>query len=95
MGSAVAAELNGYPGPGHVLEFAESLELSRSRQLSGISRVFVQTAPLPISLSGSGPYLSGRPSRAIHPAFPLDGVEQFIGRPFNVRLPSRFRGVHQ
>ncbi len=54
MGLAVAAELNGYPGPGHLLEFAESLELPRSRQLSGISRVFVQTAPLPISLSGSG-----------------------------------------
>ena len=28
MGLALAAELNGYPGPLHVLEFAEQLELS-------------------------------------------------------------------
>jgi hypothetical protein len=32
---------------------------------------------------------------AVHPAFSLDGIEQFIGRPFNVRAPPRIRGVHQ
>lgn len=32
MGLALAAELNGYPGPIHVLELAESLELSETQR---------------------------------------------------------------
>jgi hypothetical protein len=32
MGLALAAELNGYPGPSHVLELADKLELSADRR---------------------------------------------------------------
>jgi hypothetical protein len=32
MGLALAAELNGYPGPSHVLELAESLGLSEAQR---------------------------------------------------------------
>lgn len=34
MGLALVAELNGYPGPLHVLEFADALELSEQQQAS-------------------------------------------------------------
>jgi Spy/CpxP family protein refolding chaperone len=39
MGLALAAELNGYPGPRHVLELAEELELSAD-QLAETRRLF-------------------------------------------------------
>jgi hypothetical protein len=39
MGLALAAELNGYPGPSHVLELADKLEIS-SNQRTGIQRLF-------------------------------------------------------
>src|SRR6188768_1977014 len=32
MGLALAAELNGYPGPSHVLELADALELSADQR---------------------------------------------------------------
>ena len=34
MGLALAAELNGYPGPSHVLELADKLELSADQRAS-------------------------------------------------------------
>jgi hypothetical protein len=39
MGLALAAELNGYPGPSHVLELADKLELSAD-QRAGMQRRF-------------------------------------------------------
>jgi len=39
MGLALAAELNGYPGPVHVLELADKLNLSPD-QRAGIQRLF-------------------------------------------------------
>src|SRR5690242_5649186 len=39
MGLALAAELNGYPGPSHVLELAEKLELSAD-QRAKVQRLF-------------------------------------------------------
>jgi LTXXQ motif family protein len=39
MGLALAAELNGYPGPSHVLELADRLELSPA-QRSDVQRLF-------------------------------------------------------
>ena len=39
MGLALAAELNGYPGPLHVLELADKLELSAD-QRAGVQRLF-------------------------------------------------------
>lgn len=39
MGFARAAELNGYPGPAHVLELASRLELS-AEQLAGTQAIF-------------------------------------------------------
>src|SRR5260370_16107982 len=34
MGMALAAELNGYPGPSHVLELADKLELTQEQRAS-------------------------------------------------------------
>jgi hypothetical protein len=39
MGSALAAELNGYPGPAHVLEYAERLGLTEE-QRAHVKRLF-------------------------------------------------------
>jgi hypothetical protein len=39
MGLALAAELNGYPGPSHVLELADKLDLSTDQRAS-IQRLF-------------------------------------------------------
>jgi hypothetical protein len=39
MGLALAAELNGYPGPSHVLELADKLELTAA-QRSEVQRLF-------------------------------------------------------
>lgn len=39
MGFALAAELNGFPGPRHVLELADSLELTAA-QRTGTERIF-------------------------------------------------------
>jgi len=39
MGLALAAELNGYPGPSHVLELADKLELSAD-QRTKVQRLF-------------------------------------------------------
>jgi hypothetical protein len=39
MGLALAAEMNGYPGPSHVLELADKLELS-AEQRSEVQRLF-------------------------------------------------------
>jgi hypothetical protein len=39
MGLALAAELNGYPGPSHVLELADKLDLSPDQRV-GIRRLF-------------------------------------------------------
>jgi hypothetical protein len=39
MGLALAAELNGYPGPSHVLELADKLELSAA-QKNEVQRLF-------------------------------------------------------
>jgi LTXXQ motif family protein len=39
MGLALAAELNGYPGPAHVLEMADKLDIS-SDQRTSIQRLF-------------------------------------------------------
>src|SRR3569833_2109445 len=39
MGLALAAELNGYPGPSHVLELADRLQLS-AEQRAGVQHLF-------------------------------------------------------
>jgi hypothetical protein len=39
MGMALAAELNGYPGPSHVLELADKLEL-KPDQISAVGSLF-------------------------------------------------------
>jgi hypothetical protein len=39
MGMALAAELNGYPGPSHVLELADKLEL-KPEQISAVRTLF-------------------------------------------------------
>jgi hypothetical protein len=49
MGLARAAELNSYPGPRHVLDLADKLELT-SAQTAGLNRVFdaMKAAALPL-----------------------------------------------
>src|ERR1700754_4442005 len=53
MGLALAAELNGYPGPLHVLELADKLELS-AEQRASVQRLFdsmkAEAMPLGIRL---------------------------------------------
>jgi Spy/CpxP family protein refolding chaperone len=39
MGTALPAELNGYPGPAHVLEYADQLELT-AQQRGGVQQLF-------------------------------------------------------
>src|SRR6516164_7416934 len=49
MGMALPAELNGYPGPAHVLELADKLELSsdqRSRVQSLFDAMKAEAVPL-------------------------------------------------
>src|SRR3954454_12926522 len=49
MGLALAAELNGYPGPSHVLELADRLELSadqRTRIKALFDSMKAETLPL-------------------------------------------------
>src|SRR5437879_13872987 len=44
MGFALAAELNGYPGPSHVLELADKLDLSAD-QRAGVQQLFDSMKP--------------------------------------------------
>jgi Spy/CpxP family protein refolding chaperone len=49
MGLALAAELNGYPGPAHVIELADSLELTevqRTRIEALFAAMKAETVPL-------------------------------------------------
>jgi hypothetical protein len=53
MGLALAAELNGYPGPSHVLELADKLELSadqRTRIKSLFDSMKAEAVPLGVKL---------------------------------------------
>src|SRR5258708_12149628 len=60
MGLALAAELNGYPGPSHLLELADKLNLSTD-QRAPIQRPFdsikAQTLPLPSKFIDQPPHL--------------------------------------
>lgn len=49
MGLALPAELNGYPGPAHILELSEKLDLSRD-QMNRVRRLFrdMKAEALPI-----------------------------------------------
>src|ERR1700682_6014458 len=53
MGLALAAELNGYPGPSHVLELADKLEVSADQRAS-VQRLFdsmkAEAVPLGLKL---------------------------------------------
>jgi hypothetical protein len=51
MGLALTAELNGYPGPSHVLEHADALNLT-AEQRAGVTRLFetMKAEAIPIGL---------------------------------------------
>src|SRR5258705_11151432 len=49
MGLALAAELNGYPGPSHLLELADNLDLSTD-QRAAIHRLFYSMKAEPVPL---------------------------------------------
>src|ERR1043166_1717373 len=56
MGLALAAELNGYPGPMHVLELAESLGLSdrqRAKMQELLAAMKAEAVPLGAKLIGA------------------------------------------
>jgi Spy/CpxP family protein refolding chaperone len=67
MGLALAAELNGYPGPSHVLELADKLDLT-SDQRAGVKTLFdsMKAEALPLG------------SKLIHQESELD--QQFAAR---------------
>jgi hypothetical protein len=71
MGLALAAELNGYPGPAHVLELADQLALSpdqRSQILAAFNSMKLEAQPLGIKLIGQETDLDGLfASRSITP----------------------------
>src|SRR5688572_22919000 len=67
MGMALAAELNGYPGPMHVLELADRLELSTA-QRSAVQKLLASMKAEAMSLG----------SRLIEQEAELD--RQFAGR---------------
>ena len=63
MGLALAAELNGYPGPMHVLELAESLGLSdrqRAKMQELLAAMKAEAVPLGAKLIGEEADLDGR-----------------------------------
>jgi Spy/CpxP family protein refolding chaperone len=67
MGLALAAELNGYPGPSHVLELADELDLS-SDQRGQVQRLFDSEAvPLGSKLIEQEPDLTEFATHAITP----------------------------
>jgi hypothetical protein len=57
MSLALAAELNGYPGPRHVLELGEQLGLTE-QQRAGVQRLFDDMTAEVLPLGGTA-YFSG------------------------------------
>ena len=58
MGLALAAELNGYPGPSHVLELADKLELS-SDQRARVQSLFDDIHPYDVPELITTPIVDG------------------------------------
>jgi hypothetical protein len=92
MGLALAAELNGYPGPSHVVELAEQLKLS-SDQKERIQRLFdamrAEALPLGKKLLAEETLLDNAfASRSITPEALRETTEQ-IGA-----TQARLRNVH-
>ena len=92
MGGALAAELNGYPGPLHVLEHADALALS-SEQRSKVQALFAamknETQPLGLRIVTKEEELDA--SFASHRITPSDlqGLTASIGE-----LQGQLRGAH-
>lgn len=82
MGLALAAELNGYPGPSHVLELADKLGLSdaqRARTKDLFAAMKGETTPLGETLIGEETALDRKfADRSITPAS-LDAATAAIG----------------
>jgi Spy/CpxP family protein refolding chaperone len=82
MGMALAAELNGYPGPRHVIDLAEALELSED-QLAEVEALFeaMQTETIAIGetlISQEEELDRGFAERTISPS-EIDRLTQLIG----------------
>lgn len=73
MGMALAAELNNYPGPRHVLDLADSLNLSAD-QHSRVSRLFGEMAVRARALGGQILAAEGRLDRLFAEKRVDDGV---------------------
>jgi hypothetical protein len=80
LGMALPAELNGYPGPRHVLELADSLELSQE-QIAAVRRIFDSMESQAIDLGAQVVELE----RQLDAAF---------GERTIARLQGQLRGVH-
>jgi Spy/CpxP family protein refolding chaperone len=92
MGLALAAELNGYPGPSHVLELADRLALSdvqRARTQALFAAMQAETAPLGERLIAQEAALDEQfAGRTITPAS-LDAATTAIGA-----TQARLRATH-
>jgi hypothetical protein len=92
LGMALPAELNGYPGPRHVLQLAENLELSEG-QGAAVHRIFDSMKSRAVELGARIVELERRldeefAARSITPAA-LDSLTEEIAQ-----LQGRLRAVH-
>ena len=87
-----ADELDGCAADQKYLPAMAQRKPKRERPLSQVAPASIITG---VVLGNEGLRSSLNRRIPIHPAFAFDRIEQFIGRPFNVRVPSRFSGMHQ
>ncbi len=92
LGMALPAELNGYPGPRHVLELADSLELSQE-QIAAVRRIFDSMESQAIDLGAQVVELERQldaafGERTISPATVTTLTNEIA------RLQGQLRGVH-
>ncbi len=90
MGFALPAELNGYPGPRHVLDLAEELDLTEA-QLEAVGALYDDMLPQAIDL---GEQLLGAEAD-LEVAFregtiSADGLEDALARAEQIRADLRF-----
>jgi len=99
MGLAMAAELNGYPGPSHVLELADKLELSadqRDRIKALFDSMKAEAQPLGSRLIAQETVLDKLfANRSITPANLKVSTVAFAATQGELREPSQISPIHR
>jgi len=91
MGLALAAELNGYPGPAHVLELADQLGLS-TEQKARVGELFAGHSATPASVAAATAEIGETQAklRAAHLRYHLSTLE--VQPPPQVQRCTELRG---